>query len=280
MKIGDISIHYLNGGNTKMDGGAMFGVVPKPLWSKQYNANERNQINLPTHPILIQTAQYNLIIDAGIGNGKLSEKQLRNFGVDEESHIIADLANYNLTPKDIDYVLMTHMHFDHAAGLTDQAGHAIFENAIHVVQQDEWHEFIAPNIRSKSTYWDKNKGDYSNKLILFKKHFEPVPGIKMQHSGGHSFGHTIITIESQGDKAVHMGDIFPTTAHKNPLWVTAYDDYPMQSIREKERMIPYFIQQQYWFLFYHDENYFAVKYSDDGENIDAYILRETLVDNN
>ncbi|WP_399658660.1 ABC transporter transmembrane domain-containing protein [Staphylococcus aureus] len=266
--------------NTKMDGGAMFGVVPKPLWSKQYNANERNQINLPTHPILIQTAQYNLIIDAGIGNGKLSEKQLRNFGVDEESHIIADLANYNLTPKDIDYVLMTHMHFDHAAGLTDQAGHAIFENAIHVVQQDEWHEFIAPNIRSKSTYWDKNKGDYSNKLILFEKHFEPVPGIKMQHSGGHSFGHTIITIESQGDKAVHMGDIFPTTAHKNPLWVTAYDDYPMQSIREKERMIPYFIQQQYWFLFYHDENYFAVKYSDDGENIDAYILRETLVDNN
>ncbi|HCY2934498.1 TPA: MBL fold metallo-hydrolase, partial [Staphylococcus aureus] len=169
MKIGDISIHYLNGGNTKMDGGAMFGVVPKPLWSKQYNANERNQINLPTHPILIQTAQYNLIIDAGIGNGKLSEKQLRNFGVDEESHITADLANYNLTPKDIDYVLMTHMHFDHAAGLTDQAGHAIFENAIHVVQQDEWHEFIAPNIRSKSTYWDKNKGDYSNKLILFEK---------------------------------------------------------------------------------------------------------------
>ena len=146
----------------------MFGVVPKPLWSKQYNANERNQINLPTHPILIQTAQYNLIIDAGIGNGKLSEKQLRNFGVDEESHIIADLANYNLTTKDIDYVLMTHMHFDHAAGLTDQAGHAIFENAIHVVQQDEWHEFIAPNIRSKSTYWDKNKGDYSNKLILFE----------------------------------------------------------------------------------------------------------------
>ena len=99
----------------------------KPLWSKQYNANERNQINLPTHPILIQTAQYNLIIDAGIGNGKLSEKQLRNFGVDEESHIIADLANYNLTPKDIDYVLMTHMHFDHAAGLTDQAGHAILK---------------------------------------------------------------------------------------------------------------------------------------------------------
>ncbi len=274
MKIGDISIQYLNGGNTKMDGGAMFGVVPKPLWSKKYKVNERNQINLPTHPILIQTAQHNLIIDAGIGNGKLNEKQLRNFGVDEESKIVEDLEMYNLSPKDIDYVLMTHMHFDHAAGLTDKEGHAIFENAIHIIQQDEWHEFIAPNIRSKSTYWTKNNGEYSNKLLLFDNTIEPIPGIKMQHSGGHSFGHTIITIESQGDKAVHMGDIFPTTAHKNPLWVTAYDDYPMQSIREKERMIPYFIHHNYWFLFYHDVKYFAVKYQDDGDMFDSFILRE------
>ncbi len=90
----------------------------------------------------------------------------------------------------------------------------------------------------------------------------------MQHSGGHSFGHTIITIESQGDKAVHMGDIFPTTG-KNPLWVTAYDDYPIIDLK-KRIYTNIFIQKQYWFLFYHDENYFAVKYSDDGENIDAY----------
>ena len=128
MKIGDISIHYLKW--RKYQNGWRCNVwccSEAVVVKKQYNANERNQINLPTHPILIQTAQYNLIIDAGIGNGKLSEKQLRNFGVDEESHIIADLANYNLTPKDIDYVLMTHMHFDHAAGLTDQAGHAILK---------------------------------------------------------------------------------------------------------------------------------------------------------
>ena len=95
----------------------------------------------------------------------------------------------------------------------------------------------------------------------------------MKHTGGHSFGHSIITIESDNEYAVHMADILPTTAHLNPLWVTAYDDYPMQSIREKERLIPYFMHHNYWFLFYHDENYFAVKYLDDFKTIDTFISR-------
>jgi hypothetical protein len=112
-------LHHITG-NTKMDGGAMFGVVPKPLWSKQYNANERNQINLPTHPILIQTAQYNLIIDAGIGNGKLSEKQLRNFGVDEESHIIADLANSHLVAQHESHFQKLHVPLDQSNRQHDQ----------------------------------------------------------------------------------------------------------------------------------------------------------------
>lgn len=129
---------------------------------------------------------------------------------------------------------MTHLHFDHAAGLTDENGHALFENAIHYIQQDEWHEFLAPNIRSQATYWKENQGDYAERVILFKDEIEPVPGIKMIHTGGHSYGHSIITIESEGQKAVHMADIFPTIAHRNPLWVTAYDDYPMTSIQEKK----------------------------------------------
>ncbi|RIO55014.1 MBL fold metallo-hydrolase, partial [Mammaliicoccus sciuri] len=130
----------------------------------------------------------------------------------------------DMTTKDIDYVLMTHMHFDHAAGLTDNKGHAVFENAIHIIQQDEWHEFQSPNLRSKSTYWTKNNGDFQQKLLLFDEAMEVLPGIHIMHTGGHSFGHSIITIENKGEKAIHMGDIFPTIAHRNPLWVTAYDD--------------------------------------------------------
>ncbi|MDT3919979.1 MBL fold metallo-hydrolase, partial [Staphylococcus saprophyticus] len=234
MKLGDFRIHYLNGGITHIDGGAMFGVVPKALWTKKYEVNDKNQIPLPTHPILIQSNDYNIIIDTGIGSGKLTDKERRNFGAHYESQISEDLKALDLTTADIDYVLMTHLHFDHAAGLTDNEGNSIFNKAIHVIQQDEWHEFQSPNIRSKSTYWPKNNGDFKKRLLLFENEIEIVPGIKMIHTGGHSFGHAIITIESQNEKAVHMGDIFPTTAHRNPLWVTAYDDYPMQSIREKE----------------------------------------------
>jgi glyoxylase-like metal-dependent hydrolase (beta-lactamase superfamily II) len=153
-------------------------------------------------------------------------------------------------------------------------GMLVFENAIHVIQQDEWHEFNSPNIRSKSTYWKKNNGDFTKKLILFENQLEVVSGIHIYHTGGHSYGHSIITIESKGEKAVHMGDIFPTIAHKNPLWVTAYDDYPMQSIREKERIIPRFILEDYWFLYYHDVNYFAVKFNQTESNeIAQYITR-------
>ena len=124
------------------------------------------------------------------------------------------------------------------------------------MQQDEWHEFTSPNIRSKATYWEINRGTYENKLILFDKEVEVYPGIHMKHVGGHSYGQSIITIESEGERAVHMSDILPTNAHINPLWVMAYDDYPMQSIREKERLIPYYIYQDYWFLYYHDNVFF------------------------
>ena len=274
MKIGSFEITALNGGDTQMDGGAIFGVVPKPLWSKKYPANDKNQVPLVTHPLLIQTGDQNIIIDAGIGNGKLTEKQHRNYGVQNESQLEKDLAKRDLTVNDIDMVLMTHMHFDHATGLTDSEGNATFPNAWHYVQQDEWHEFISPNMRSQATYWSQNRGNYESKLILFEKEMEPYPGIKIKHTGGHSFGHCIIEIQSENDRAVHMADILSTSAHINPLWVTAYDDYPMQSIYEKERLTRLYAAQGYWILFYHDASHLAIKLTEDGKEIQEVIKRK------
>ncbi|MBI5974271.1 YtnP family quorum-quenching lactonase [Staphylococcus canis] len=273
MKIGQFQIDALNGGYTHMDGGAIFGVVPKPLWEKKYPVNSKNQVPLVTHPILIRTTKVNILIDAGIGNGKLTDKQLRNYGVKEESKIEESLKRFDLTVNDIDMVLMTHMHFDHATGLTDENGQAIFRNAYHYIQQDEYHEFKAPNIRSKATYWQHNQGTFEDKMILFEKEIEPYPGIVMKHTGGHSYGHSIIEIKSEGEKAVHMADILSTTAHVNPLWVSAYDDYPMQSIREKERRTRYYIMNDYWFLFYHDVNYLAAQFSNDFKSVQNVIER-------
>ncbi|GEP84352.1 metallo-beta-lactamase superfamily protein [Staphylococcus piscifermentans] len=273
MNLGDLKIYYLDGGMTNMDGGTMFGPVPKVLWSRKLKPNDKNQVRMSTHPILIIAKDKNILIDSGLGMGKLTDKQKQHSGVENESYVKENLAAYNLTPEDIDIVLMTHMHFDHAAGLADNDGHAQFPNAVHYIQQDEWQEFLAPNLRSKATYWPQNQGDYQEHMILFENEIEPYPGIKMQHTGGHSYGHSIITIESNGERAVHMADIFPSHAHFNPLWVTAYDDYPMQSIREKERLIPYFIYNDFWFLFYHDADYFAIKYDSQQKTIQSAIKR-------
>ncbi|WP_105992524.1 YtnP family quorum-quenching lactonase [Staphylococcus simulans] len=273
MKLGKYELHYLNGGMTNMDGGTMFGPVPKPLWERKIPVNDKNQVPMTTHPILIRTGEQNILIDTGLGEGKLTDKQKRNFGVENESLVAQDLNELGLKPEDIDIVLMTHLHYDHASGLADLDGNAIFKNAIHYIQQDEWHEFLAPNLRSKATYWPMNQGDYQKRMILFEDDIEVVPGIHMYHTGGHSFGHSIITIESEGEKAVHMADIFPSHAHLNPLWVTSYDDYPMQSIREKERWLPWLIMQDYWFLYYHDAAYFAVKFDKDDHTIKAAVER-------
>lgn len=274
LKLGKFEIHALNGGMTNMDGGTMFGPVPKPLWERKIPANEKNQVPMSVSPILVQTEEHNILIDTGLGQGKLTDKQKRNFGVENEGLIEEGLEKFDLTPEDIDIVLMTHMHYDHASGLSDLEGHAKFPNAVHYIQQDEWHEFLAPNLRSKATYWPSlNLGDYQNRLILFEDEIEVVPGIHMYHTGGHSYGHSIITIESVGEKAVHMSDIFPSHAHMNPLWVTSYDDYPMQSIREKERWLPWLIMQDYWFLFYHDATYFALQFDKEDYSIKAEVKR-------
>lgn len=278
LSIGEFNLNPLQGGITQMDGGAMFGVVPKALWTKKYPVNELNQIPLVTHPILIQDKNHNIIIDAGIGNGKLTDKQKRNYGTTYESDIVNELARFNLTLDDIDIVIMSHMHFDHACGLTTPDGKSVFKNAKIYTSQIEWEELKSPNIRSKATYWEENYKGIEHQINTFKDQLEIIPGITMYHTGGHSAGHSVIEFESNGEKAVHMADILPTFAHFNPLWVTAYDDYPMDSIYAKERLLKKYIDENYWFVFYHDVNYFAVHMDSKSNEIKGKIKRSDLIE--
>lgn len=270
MQIGEIKLTWLNGGVTHLDGGAMFGVVPKPLWSKKYPVNENNQIELRTDPILVQANGLNMLIDSGIGNGKLNDKQKRNFGVTEESNLVEDLGRLGLQPNDIDYILMTHLHFDHACGLTKRDGETwvpVFERAEIITTQTEWDEMKNPNIRSKSTYWAENWEAVASLVRPFEGEQEITDGIKMIHTGGHSDGHAIIKIEDAGDRLIHMADIMPTHAHANVLWVLAYDDYPMTSIEAKEKWMKFGLENGSWYSFYHDAQYCAIKWDGTGKEI-------------
>jgi glyoxylase-like metal-dependent hydrolase (beta-lactamase superfamily II) len=266
LQIGKYKMTWLQGGVTHLDGGAMFGVVPKPLWSKKYPHNDTNQIELRTDPILIQGDGITYLIESGIGVGKLSDKQKRNFGVLEESSVEQSLASLGLTTSDIDYVIMTHMHYDHANGLTKKVNGEfipVFPNSKIITSQIEWDEMREPNIRSRNTYWKENWEPIQNQVETFDEEWTHGP-LKMVHTGGHSDGHSIVILEDGGETALHMADIMPTHAHQNVLWVMAYDDYPMNSIAAKQKWLEFGLSKNAWFTFYHDAIYRAVKW--DNEN--------------
>ena len=277
LKIGGVSLTWLSGGVTNLDGGAMFGVVPKPLWEKKYPCNEKNQIELPTDPILIQTAGKNFLLESGIGKGKLTEKQKRNYGVTKEAEIVESLAQLGLTVEDIDYVLMTHLHFDHACGLTqledDGSYSSVFPNAKIITSKIEWDEMREPNIRSQNTYWKENWEAIAGQVTTFEREWIFGP-LKLVHTGGHSNGHSILAIEDGDETVLHMADIMPTHAHQNVLWVLAYDDYPMDSIAAKQKWLSFGLKKNAWFIFYHDAYYRAMKWSEDGKMIEDSIKRE------
>ncbi|OAS88744.1 MULTISPECIES: YtnP family quorum-quenching lactonase [Metabacillus] len=266
--IGQTLITWLNGGVTYLDGGAMFGVVPRTLWSKKYPVNELNQIELRTDPLLIQKNGENILLETGIGSGKLNEKQLRNYGVKEESAVEQSLRELGLTPEDIHIVLMTHMHFDHACGLTkwkDNQLISVFPNAKIVTSLIEWEEMQQPNIRSRNTYWKENWEAIKEQVSTFERSITITDGIEMHHTGGHSDGHSVVILQDGGETVVHMADLMPTHAHKNPLWVLAYDDYPMTSIKNKQKWLKYGESQDAWFTFYHDAYYRGIKWNDQGD---------------
>jgi glyoxylase-like metal-dependent hydrolase (beta-lactamase superfamily II) len=276
LHLGNFTLTWLDGGVTHLDGGAMFGVVPKPLWSKKYPHNENNQIELRTDPILVQANGLNILIETGIGNGKLDEKRRRNYGVTSESKVEDNLKQLGLSAADINYILMTHLHFDHASGLTKQDGAEmvpVFPNAKIITSQVEWEEMRNPNIRSNNTYWKENWQAITNYVIPFEGETEITPGIKMIHTGGHSDGHCIILIENGSEQLVHMADLMPTHAHSNVLWVLAFDDYPMDSIFEKQKWMQYGLEKGAWYSFYHDAYYRAIKWDQGGKEILKAIKR-------
>lgn len=270
MQIGKATLTWLNGGDNHLDGGAMFGVVPKALWSRKYPVNDKNQIELRADPILLQLEGKNYLIDSGLGNDKLTEKQLKNFGVTEQSSIHRSLTELELTVHDIDTVLMTHLHFDHACGLTYYNGEnyeSVFPQAEIITSAVEWHEMRHPNIRSVNTYWKENWEPIQEQVKPFEHEVHITDHLRMIHTSGHSDGHTILVYEDGEDCFIHMADNMATHAHQNKLWVMAYDDYPVTSVHEKEKWMRFGYERQAWYTFYHDAYYRALKFDETGKII-------------
>ncbi len=272
-RLGEFEIFWLGGGEIELDGGTMFGVVPKVLWEKKFPANADNYVRLVNTAILVKTREGNVLIETGIGN-KLTEKQKKIFRVLKEWAIPEALDDLDMTCNDIDHVILTHCDFDHAGGIVSNDGEGrlqlTFPRAVHYIQQLEWEDVLAPNRRSKSAYWPVNLDllHGCENLKLVDEEFEVVKGIKVMRTGGHTRGHQVVWMVSEGDSAVHMGDLLPSHVYSNPLWITAFDNYPLESIRMKEEIMEKAVKEGMWFIFYHDPFLSACKFDVEGQVIE------------
>lgn len=269
LNLGKFELVWLNGGRFELDGGAMFGVVPRVLWKKKYPCDEENFIPLVAWPILVRTPEANILIETGIGN-KLDEKQKNIFRIREEWDVIHDLGDLGLQKEDINHVILTHYDFDHAGGviMQDDRGELslTFPAARHIIQKSEWDDVLTPNKRSMNTLWPINNEllrDSPN-LELINGDFTVEQGVTVIPTGGHNRGHQIVRIESDGEVAFHLGDLLPTHAHFNPLWVMAYDNYPLDTIKQKERFEKIALEEKAWLIFYHDPFSPACKFDKEG----------------
>ncbi len=276
LELGSMHISWLSGGDFELDGGTMYGAVPKILWQKKYPADEENYIQLLNAPLLVQGGGRNIIIDTGLGN-KLTDKQKLIFRVYRDWSLLKDLADQGISRQDIDIVILTHCDFDHAGGVVMYNDHGrcelTFPRARHIIQKREWQDVLTPNIRSAHTYWPDNFSGLveSGLLELVDGEAEITAGVTVRLTGGHTRGHQLVEIEGSQGCAVHLGDLFPTHTHVNPLWIMAYDNYPLEVVDLKEWLLPKYRQRNCWFTFYHDIFMKACMLDDQGKVVQSLL---------
>lgn len=264
MRLGDFEIDFLSDGTFKLDGGAMFGIVPKPLWTREREADERNRMLLSCNCPLIRTGKHVILIDCGLGR-KWNDKQRDIYAIDPQPTLLNQLAAHGLKPSDVTILVHTHLHLDHAGWNTqlNAKGEAepVFVNARHIVERRELEVARKPNEIQRGTYLAHNVApiDADKGWDVFEDTREVVPGISLFRTGGHTFGHSCLRIESGGQKALFIGEMMPTTAHRHLPWIMSYDLYPLESLENKRRLFAECVTNNTLVLLDHDPTAFAVR---------------------
>ena len=256
MKLGHLELTSLLDRHFRLDGGAMFGVVPKPLWEKRLSADERNRIPMAMRPLLVRGNQL-MIIDAGAGE-KMEPKLEEIYGFDKSESLERSLTGSGLHAGDIEIVLASHLHFDHAGGFTirDPSGAIVprFPRARYYASRGEYEDATHPHERNRASYFEDNYVPLMDAgvLELWNEETEIMPGVRVRRTGGHTRCHHIVYLESGGRTAVFVADLIPTTAHVDVPWIMAYDLYPMETLTFKRAFVREAIEREYVIFFEHD----------------------------
>jgi glyoxylase-like metal-dependent hydrolase (beta-lactamase superfamily II) len=258
-ELGRFRLHALEAGLQRLDGGAMFGVVPKPLWERRIPADERNRIPLALRCLLIETADSLLLVDTGIGN-KESAKFREIYGVENAgspTRLEDAIRAAGFEPSDVDTVLNTHLHFDHAGGDTwtdDGVVRPSFPGARHLVQRGEWEFAHRDNVRIRASYLPAGFDPVAQAGLFewLEGEVEVLPGVRALPTPGHTPYHQSVLIESEGRVACFLADLVPTTAHLPLPWIMGYDVEPLVTLEAKTRLLERARREQWLLIFEHD----------------------------
>jgi glyoxylase-like metal-dependent hydrolase (beta-lactamase superfamily II) len=253
-----MTLYPINTGNLKLDGGAMFGVVPKVMWSKLYPCDENNLCNWIMRCLLIIDGDRRILVDTGIG-AKQTEKFFANYHLNGEASLDSSLAEHGLTVDDITDVILTHLHFDHcgdAIRWNEQKSDyvATFRNATYYVSRQQWGWATHPNNREKASFLKENIFPIKEKckLKLVEGDCELLPNISVRMFYGHTDGQMIPLIWYKDKTIVFMADLLPSAAHIPLPYVMSYDTRPLITLDEKEKFLKEAADKGYVLFFEHD----------------------------
>lgn len=260
MFLGDYRIEIIPDTEFRLDGGAMFGVVPRVLWEKVCPPDDLNRIQMQTNCLFVETPTERILIETGMGE-KWVEKQSKIYGVNRAKPLAETLfERTNYRPEDISIVVNTHLHFDHCGGNTirNKSGETVpaFPNARYFVSRKEFEHAENPFERDRASYisdnWEALKT--SGQLELKPNVYEVAEGITMTEMRGHNGSMQTVKIESGGETLYSFSDILPTTAHLPLPWIMGYDLFPLETLENKKRLLPLALKENWLCWFYHDFN--------------------------
>lgn len=261
--VGRFVVHALQAGGQMLDGGAMFGVVPKPLWEKRIPADERNRIPMGMRCLLIEHDDGLVLIDTGAGNKEDAKFHhiygIENAGSPGPTMLEDAIRAAGHSPDDVRLVINTHLHFDHAGGNTfvNEGGEvrASFPNARHVVQRGEMHYATHTNERTAASYFTRNWDVIvtAGRFDLIEGEPEIVAGISVRRTPGHTPHHQSVVIDGGGGEiAVFLADLIPTSAHIPLPWIMGYDVEPLVTLESKRSLLARAAEEQWLLVFEHD----------------------------
>lgn len=266
LKIGDYEILPVPTGLFALDGGAMFGTVPKVLWEKTNPADQENRIQMEARALLLKSSKKNILIDTGNGSDfilkygeKLGAKFSEMYAIDQNGpSLMKSLKDHGLEPEDITDVILTHLHFDHAGGATTEKNGVLaptFPNATYYVQTENLETAQNPNVRERASYYPANFDPLlkANQLKLINGPKDNLlAGISVWVSNGHTQGHQVVIVEDANTRLIYCGDVIPTSSHVRSAWVMGYDLNPLQIIKEKGYLLNQSLNKLTYYFFEHD----------------------------